>query len=197
VVHDEREPELKSRMVWKEYAITKAEDNYSIGGSLRAAFITSTLATTGYTALDTEVATITSKTLQQFDLSLEQFIHEYRRTSRDRSSVDAFVNSYTAPSAVGLLNPSKGQHIGKMPDLQTLHAKLVAAPTSGVMVTCHIEDRNISLAAETMGYQSQAEFVHAVNTRGRVSRTGESASDVTRWNPTLVRRLPMNIGHAD
>ena len=165
-VHDERVPELKSRMVWREDAITKSEDNYAVGGSLRAAFITSVLTTTGHTALDTEVATITSRTLQYYDLDLWCFIQEYKRLSRARSSADGFVNSYTAPDAVSLLSPSMGQHI---------------------------EDRNAELAAEWMGYDSVPEFLSAFNSRGKVSANGQGHKTVGAWNPRLVRRLPGTI----
>lgn len=202
-VHDEREPELKSRQVWQEFSITKAEDNYSIGGSLRAAFITSNLTTTGHTALDTEVATITSKTLNMFDLDENIFLQEYRRlhgAGRARiaagDSVDAFLNSLSGPDALALLTPSRGQHIGKMPDLSTLHLKLVSAPTSGVFVSCKIEDRNADLAAEWMGYDTTADFLAAFNARGKVGRKGASPSDVADWNPRLVRRLPAWIDAA-
>ncbi len=197
IVHDEREPELKARQVWQEYSITKSEDTYSVGGSCRAAFITSNLATTGYTALDTEVATITSKTLNMFDLDLNIFQTEYRRLHghnlprlKAGDAVDHFLNSLTAPDAVALLTPSRGQHIGKLPDLSTLHVKMVTAPTSGVLVTCKIEDRNADLAAEWMGYDSIDEFLAAFNARGMVSSTGAADRPVGDWNPRLVRRLP-------
>lgn len=196
VVHDEREPELKSRQVWQEFAITKSEDFYSVGGSLRAAFITSNLATTGYTALSTQVATITSKSLNMYDLDQFMFRQEYKRISQDRArnlagtEIDPFTVSLTAPDALALLSPSYGQHIGKMPDLQTLHAKLVTAPTSGVMVTCRIEDRNADLAAEWMGYDTVQEFLSAFGEKGRVGSTGGAMKAVRDWNPRLVRRLP-------
>lgn len=196
LVHDEREPELKSRQVWKEFATTKAEDAYSIGGSLRAAMITSNLATTGHTALDTEVATVTSKTLNMFDIDLNILIAEYRRLTPTPARilpgdvVDGALISLTGPDALWLQAPSLGQHIGKLPDLATLHAKLVTAPTSGVMVTCAIEDRNADLAAEWMGYDSVQEFLAAFNERGMVSSTGGADKSVRDWNPRLVRRLP-------
>lgn len=197
LIHDEREPELKARQVWQEFSTTKAEDNYSVGGSLRAAFLTSNLATTGYTGLDTEVATVTSKTLNMYDLDQMVIMEEYRRLhglGRARiaagDSVDAFLVSATAPDALALLSPSRGQRIGKLPDLSTLHLKLVTAPTSGVIVTCKIEDRNADLAAEWMGYDSVDEFLAAFNERGMVSSTGEADRSVKDWNPRLVRRLP-------
>ena len=196
LVHDERKPELKSRQVWNEFSITKAEDNYSIGGSLRAAFITSNLATTGYTALSTQTATVTSKTLNMFDLDQNILRAEYKRLVGPQArimagdTVDAFLNSLTTPDAVALLSPSSGQHIGKLPDLSTLHAKLVSAPTSGVMVTCKIEDRNADLAAEWMGYDNVNDFLAAFNARGVVGRKGESSQSIHDWNPHLFRRLP-------
>ncbi len=196
VVHDEREPELKSRQVWQEFAITKSEDFYSIGGSLRAAFITSNLATTGYTALSTQTATITSKSLAMYDLVQSWFRQEYKRQNPDRArlnagtEVDGFTASLATPDALALLVPSFGQHIGKMPDLQTLHCKLVAAPASGVMVTCRIEDRNADLAAEWMGYDSVQEFLSAFSERGRVGAKGGASAGIGGWNPRLVRRLP-------
>lgn len=193
VVHDERERELKSRQVWKEFSITKAEDSYSIGGSLRAAFISSTLTATGYTALDAEVATITSKTLGLSQYDLIQFILEYRRLRDSASSVDGFLSSITAPDAVSLVNPSRGQHIGKMADLQSMHLKLVSAPTSGALVTCHIEDRNLSLAAEWMGYDSEAAFLADFNARARVSSRGKAGTSIKSWPASLVRRLPAVI----
>jgi hypothetical protein len=190
-VHDEREAEAKSRQVWKEFAITKAEDNYTIGGSLRAAFLTSNLATTGYTALSTQVATVTSKTLAMSDIDFNVLRQQYRRLAKDRSSVDAFLNSLTAPDAVALRVPSSGQHIGKLEDLNTLHLKLVTAPTGGVFVSCVIEDRNADLAAETLGFETVNDMLHAVSKQGRVGAKGKSDKSATGWNPRLVRRLPI------
>lgn len=203
-VHDEREPEMKSRMVWRERSITKAEDDYSIGGSLRAAFITSILSTTGYTALDTETATITSKTLEMFDLDQIIFQQAYKRLIghnqariKAGDSVDGFLNSLTAPDALAIRTPSVGQKTGKMEDLNTLHLKLVTAPTSGALVTCHIEDRNADLAAEWMGYDTVNELVTDFTERGRVAAKGKSDKRATVWNPKLVRRLPGVISSED
>lgn len=197
-VHEEREPEAKTRMSWRERAISKAEDDYSIGGSLRAAFITSVLDTTGHTALDTETATITSKTLEMFDLDQAILQQIYKRLVGHNQariiagdSVDGFLNSLTAPDAIALRVPSKGQHIGKMEDLQTLHLKLVSAPTGGVLVTCQLEDRNVDLARETMGFETMEDYASAVAEMGAVAAKGKSNKAAGLWPAKLARRMPL------
>lgn len=194
VVHDERQRELKSRMVWREQGITKTEDYYAVNGSLRAAFVSSTLTATGFTGLGSECATVTSRNLKIYDYDYYILQQEYRRIQgRGLSSNDPFLDSLTDPSALALCTPSRGQHIGKMPDLETLHLKMVSAPTSGQVVTCRIEDRNIPLAAETMGYDNPADFVAAFNARGQVSNKGKASGSIKGWDSKLVRRMPATI----
>ncbi len=193
ICHDERSPELKSRMVWQERSITALEDTYQVGngGSLRAAFVTSDIDTTGYTSLAAQTS-ITSQTFQDYDLDTDILRQEYRRSSRDRATADSFLAA--TPEALPIIFPFAGQHIGKMPNLDKFHLKLTSAPTAGRMVTCHIEDRNASLAAETMGYESVPDFIAAFKARGEVRNKGGSYSHVSGWDPSLVRRLPARIG---
>jgi hypothetical protein len=192
IVHDERVREAKSRMIWKETSISNAEDDYIVKGSLRAAIVTSDLpAAEGYTALSA-LAGINSHTFQMNDLNPEVLIQEYRRKSGGNLHAD---DEFTAAArnALPLITPSKGQHIGKMQDLDSFHLKLSAVPASGRMVICVIEDRVPSLAAEWLGYSTTGDFARAVRSAGKVSAKGGRSKAIGSWDPKLQRRLPFTI----
>lgn len=191
VIHDERERECKSRMVWRQNAITAAEDSYNVKGSLRALFVASDLpTTTGYTSLAT-LTSVTSVDLQMAALDVELLRQEYLAKSKTRASDDEFLAS--TPNAVALVSPSPGQHIGKMQDLDSVMVDIGITPTSGRMVSCTIKDRNANLAAEWMGFATVADYVKALKARGQVASKGGSGGHVSNWDAKLVRRLPVRI----
>lgn len=190
VVHDEREIEAKSRMEWKVTSITEAETDYIVKGSLRAAFITSELLTVGATSLAAQTS-FTSSTFEMQSLDAEILRQEYLAKAPTRAATDDFLAA--TPTAVALVSPSEGQHIGKMMDLDSFHVKIVSAPTSGKMVTCVIKDRNAELAGELFGYSSVVDYSNAAKAIGNVVGKGGKGSHVSNWDKVLRRRLPLRL----
>lgn len=190
VVHDERVREAKSRMVWKETSITNDEDDYIVKGSLRAAFITSDLpAAEGHTDLS-GITTLDSNTFQWNDLAVSILKQEYRRKSGGSLHAD---DEFLADNAIPLVTPSKGQHIGKMQALDSFHLDIGSTPASGKMVTCVIEDRVASLAAEWLGYSTTGAYARALKAAGQVSAKGARNKAIGSWDAKLQRRLPVRI----
>jgi hypothetical protein len=190
-VEEERERTLKSRMVWRERTITAAEDTYDVNGSLRAAFVSSVIATTGYTSLSSHTE-FTSNTLFKSAFPTKIVWDDYRRKSAQYG--DLTRDSFLLFEALPLVSPDRFQRIGNMMDLRAFHLRLASAPTSGTFVTCHIEDRNPSLAAEWMGYNSVAQLSDALEKRGYILGKGRSRSaPYQAWDPVLRRRLPVAI----
>lgn len=190
-VEEERERVLKSRMVWKERTITAAEDTYDINGSLRAAFVSSVIAGTSYTALSS-FTEFTSNTLMKAAFPTKIIWDDYRRRAGQYG--DLTRDSFALFNALPLVSPDREQRIGNMLDLRGFHLRLASAPTGGTFVTCTVEDRNPSLAAEWMGYNSVAELSDALTKRGEVLGLGRARSaPYDSWDPVLRRRLPVAI----
>ena len=191
LVHDEREREAKSRMIWKETSITNVEDDYIVKGSLRAAIVTSDLPTSeGYTALS-GIAAVDSHTFQWTDLNTDILVDDYISKGGTRASDDEFTAS--GRNAIALVSPSSGQHIGKMQDLDSFHVDLEDSITGGRMVLCVIEDRIPSLAAEWLGFETTGDYARALRAGGQVSAKGKRGKAIGSWAPKLQRRLPVRI----
>ena len=190
ILHDERNLEAKSRMVWETKSIVATEDDYIVKGSLRAAIVTSELTGAGYTSLAAQTL-FTSHTFEMQRLDAELLRQEYLAKSPTRAADDEFLAS--TPNAVAIVSPSEGQHIGKMQDLDSFHLQLEAVPTSGKMLTCVIKDRNADLAKELFGYGSVADYANAAKEIGRVVGKGGNGSHVSNWDKRLRRRLPLRL----
>lgn len=191
IVHDERTREAKCRLVRKVTSLTATEDDYRVGGSLRYAFITSDL---GNTAGATSLAAITeidSRVFQYNDLDAEILRQEYRRLAHDRAAQDAFLAA--TPIAFPLIMPSKGQHVGKMPDLDSFDFKIGAVPASGRVVMCYVADRNVPLTSDWLGFATPADYAAALKQRGQVNVEGSTMRPIQNWDSRLVRRLPVRI----
>lgn len=190
-VVDGRVPELKSRRKIKEEAITQQEFDYQINGFLRAAIITSKLATTGYTTL-AGFSTLFSRTLK-FPPAYETHVltDEYRQYAEHLGTTDEF--TLAAPGAIPLCVPRADQKIGKMVDTRTLHLDLLtSAPTGGRLLTDTVIDRSGELAALVSGYPSPGELAQAVRAKGKV--IGEAGSyPAAGFNAQLARKLPIRL----
>lgn len=189
-VVDNRFRDLKSRMVWKEYAVTQQEFDYHVGGSLRAALLTSDLSNTGYTSL----AGFTEFDFRDLDLyrhPLAMLQEDYRRERPAPISDDQFLA--TAPGAIPLVVPYKDQRVGSMANLETFHMRLNgAAPTGGRIAFCVIENRSGDLGVEWTGAGSVAELQALIRQRGRIP--GPKGSKKAMHFPAkLQRRLPIRV----
>jgi len=193
-VVDERRREAKSRAVVQEVSITNAQDNYLVKGSLRWAIHSSDLAgaTLGYTTL-AGITEIDSKVLNYADLVPDIVRQEYRQAMGGSLASDDECVAAT-PNAIPVFFPEKGQRNGRLPDLDSFDYKFNGSvPASSKMITCVIEDRQPSLAAEWMGYRTPQDFLAAVDQFGKVSGKGKKRGHVKNWDDTLVARLPLRI----
>lgn len=197
-VVDERRRELKARRVRRTHNIGKTDDMYPVGGSLRACYITSQLATTSYTDLIALFGTsskITSRTLDYSEIHPEYLRRLYHRNKMQplgSTGADPFLVTAN-PYAIPVVHPLRDQHIGRMQDIDQLHLRLAAAPASGVVYLDYYEDRDPELAREWLGFDSVSDLGRAVVERGMVKSAGGADSKVTSWDPGLARRLPMRV----
>jgi hypothetical protein len=191
-VVDGRTKELKSRMTIREQAVTNQEFDYEVNGSIRAAILTSKLATTGYTTL-APYTTFFSRTMEvppnfETDLVTDRYV----RFSDALGTNDEFL--LAAPGAIPLIAPNRFQKIGEMIDAKTLHLDLLqAAPTSGRLITIAIKNRTPNLSALVAGFGSVDDLQVALADRGKVVDGTPGGTDVTGYHPTLVRRLPVRV----
>lgn len=192
-VRDARVRELKSRRQIREVAISQQEFDYQINGFMRAAIITSKLATTGYTSL-ASYTTLYSRTLNMpptFETSL--LLDEYRREAISLDTTnDEFVRS--TPGAIPLVCPRDYQLAGRMIDTKTLHLDLLTtAPTSGRLLTDVLIDRSGEGAALTEGFPSPGELQRAVMARGEIQGASGKTYPVKEFNAPLARKLPVRL----
>ncbi len=190
-VRDGRVPELKARRRIKEEAVTQQEFDYQVNGFCRAAILTSKLATTGYTDLS-GFTTLNSRTLKwPAAFQARELVDNYRYGVEAISTTDEFL--LAATGALPVLVPQRGQKIGCMPDMKSLHLDLLAAaPTGGRLLTDVIIDRNGDMNALSMGYSSPGELAAAVKRFGHVCG-GSQSYPVGQFNAQLARKLPLRI----
>ncbi len=190
-VRDGRVRELKSRRRIKEQVVGQQEFDYQVNGFLRAAILTSKLATTGYTTLAPHT-TLFSRTLKfppAYDAHI--LLDEYRREATALGANDEF--TLATPGAIALVSPRDYQKTGQMIDMKTLHLDLLsAAPASGRLITDVLIDRSGELAALTEGYPSAGEAQQAVKAHGVVVGAADSYA-IGGFNAALARKLPLRI----
>jgi hypothetical protein len=188
-VYDERVRELKSRLRIIERRVTQEEYDYPIGGSIRAAFLSSSLATTAYTSLS-GFTTLDSRDLRwPAGFETAYLLNRYQKMRAFRVSGDEF----DAQNAIPFVFPEERQRIGTMPDLGTLHLDLnAAAPTGGQLFLAQIVDRHPDLAATWMGYPTPGDLADAIRKFG-VINDSNGGTRANRYHPMLARRLPIRL----
>ena len=189
-VVDERRRELKSRLVWRNINQTVTEDEYKVNGSLRCAFFAAPAAT-GYTTI-AGYTSIDSRDLEYVALADSVLREAYSRDTPDPYSADGFADGATA---LPLFWPSPDQRTGMLPDLDTLHIKMVegSVATGAKLVVCVVENRALAYSVPWMGYASAADFQQAFLSRGYVVDKGGKTSHQKYWGDKLTRRLPVRI----
>jgi len=194
-VADGRVPELKARRRVKEEAVTQQEFDYQVNGFLRAAILTSKLATTGYTDLSAYTV-MNSRTLKwPAAWQTLNLVDDYRFNTQAYASNDEFLlPSY---GALGIMVPERDQKIGAMIDTKSLHIDLLAAaPAGGRLITDTVIDRNGDMAALQQGYGSPSDLAQAVQRHGVI--VGAKKSYPLRgFNTSLARKLPIRIDIAE
>jgi hypothetical protein len=190
-VRDGRKKELKSRRRLKEEAVTQIEYDYQVNGFLRAAILTSKLATTGYTSL-AAYTTFNSRTAKwPASYQAPLLVDEYRREATFLATNDEFL--LAAPGAIPLVVPRDEQKTGQMIDTKSFHLDLLqAAPTSGRLITDVLIDRNATQTAMQLGYDGPGPAGAAIKQSGVVS--GKAGNyDVRAFNGELARKLPIRV----
>jgi hypothetical protein len=195
IIEDERKRELKPRMVWKEISTpaTLAEFSHPIAGSIRALFLSSHLPTgAGYTDLSgANYDTFESQTLGLGgSFPTRHLLRKYIRYSHMQySASDTFVTGRAIP----VVTPHPEQNIGTMLAPDAFHVKLETTISSGRLVTCEVQDRNLDLALQWMGFNSAQDLNDAILARGEVVEAQGDRTPAAGWDPRLLRRLPIRL----
>ena len=194
-VQDERHRELKPRMVWRQVGTpaSQAEFTHPISGSLRAVFASSDLPTSaGYTDLSgANYDTFESATLALGgSFPTPVLLRDYMlKSAQQYSASDTFVTGRAMP----IITPAKRQNIGTMIAPDGLHCKFETTITGGKLVTCEVQDRNIELALQWMGFSSANDLNDAILARGQVVEASGDRTAAAGWDPRLLRRLPIRL----
>ena len=194
MVYDGRRREAKSRLVRREQAIGIADTAYPVNGSVRQAWITSVLTTTGKTNLSSTITRVNSTTLglpaATAPLTL---IQAYRNTQPNPSTLDPALAS-TSFTGLPLVWPEHAQKIGSMPDIRTLHVDIDAVPTSARLYTSVIASRAVDQTARVLGYTDVDALGKALDAGGAVVSAKGKHKRITEIMPELARRLPLTLG---
>lgn len=191
-VRDGRKAELKSRRHIWEQAISLQEFDYPVNGSLRNAVITSKLTTTGYTTL-AGYTTLYSRSLElPPTFETDMLVDEYRKTGNALGTNDEI--TLAAPGAIPLKVAHRGQLVGQMVDLKTLHVDLgAAAPTGGRLLLDVVQDRSPIMGAAALGYETPSALAQAVASRGVIQGANGDKIPATSMVSTIARRTPIRI----
>lgn len=188
-VNEGRKREVKSRRHLSEISFSVDDTTYPLGGSIRGLYLSSSLTTTGATAL-TGVTVINSNSLEfPPDLPENILVDRYRMNSEALGTNDEI----EAQNAIAFVVPDKGQKVGLMIDARNVHLRLGSVPTSSILVRDLVVDRPPEITAKSMGYNSTAEYQQDLVERGRIIDGTDGGAPVTTFNPTLVRRLAARI----
>lgn len=188
-VRDGRRPELKVRRRIKEEAMSILENEYQVNGSLRGAYITSTLATTGYTDLSTLLA-LNSRTLKwPASYQTRMLVDMYREEQPSAATNDEFLRAATGAIAVSM--PRRNALVGRMADMKSLHIDFITAvPASARIITDAVIERNAETSAKILGYDNPAQLQSAITAHGVV--VGEADNFPHRaFDRKLSARLPI------
>lgn len=194
MVYDGRRREAKSRLVRREQSIGVADTNYPINGSVRQAWITSVLATTGKTDLSATITRVNSQTLALPAATAPlTLIQAYRNTQFAASSLDPALAS-TAFTGLPLVWAEAAQKIGSMPDIRHLHVDIDAVPTSARLYTSIIASRAVDQTARVLGYADADALGKALDAGGAVVSAKGKHKRLVDIMPELARRLPLTLG---
>lgn len=191
-VRDERNRELKSRLIRKVTAMIGTEYNYQIGsgGSLRKFVVTSddtsAAAYTSLSSLTTIDSTDLLRVRNQDPVVLKE---QYRGSKISPVSGDEIL----AANAIPVVFARQQQHIGAMPSLKTANLKLASTVTNGRILLHYIEDRSANTGVDWLGLQSPDQLQELVRTKGKVNSRGVGDQDVSNWSPELIRRMPVKF----
>ena len=192
-VVDGRRREAKSRLVRREQAIGIADTSYPVNGSIRQAWITSVLATTGRTDLSATITRVNSMTLG-FPAALAPLalIQAYRSAQPDASSLDPALAS-TSFTGLPLVWAEELQKIGAMPDVRSLHLDIDAVPTGARLYVSAIQARSVDQTARVLGYTDPDSLGKALDVNGAVISAKGKHKRIGNVMPELARRLPLTL----
>jgi hypothetical protein len=195
-VRDARVREAKARRRLREEQVTQQEFDYQVNGYLRAAILTSKLATTGYTELLALYTQLNSRTLMwPAAMKPYELVDNYRYNTNGIDTADEFLLTATTAGALGIQIPDRDQMSGQMVDTKTLHIDLLAAaPTGGRLLTDVITDRLGQNTATWLGYASPGEAQNAIKNKGRINGGDGRTYPVAQFNAALARKMPIRIG---
>jgi hypothetical protein len=190
-VQDARVRELKSTLCYEQFNTTRSEDYFPIQGSARNILGMTDLTTTDYTSLATFTA-INSKALDlESDFDPQMWMQEYSRNKilgTNALTTDLVLQRKIIPYLFSHWN----QKIGQMVNLDQLDIRLQAAPlANSILLASKIIERNMTLGAMWMGYNSPAELSAAVQAYGVV--VDEKNTPYMEYDPVLASRMPVRL----
>ncbi len=210
-------PELKSRMVLKEFNLLKVEDTYPIGGTLRYALLYG-----GVTAEDAgtlwPVGTYTSDTLQMSNIPGSVLAEHYMEESEAYRGVDTIVVAtgddmilaqpvvqaeftMSPRFVVPIYTLHFDQPLTELPGIPgSLHIKidggaLPGSATDQKVIICSITGRDETMSAVTLGC-APAEVVAKLGAAGQVaSLSGDKplVGGSRKWSKRLSSILPLRL----
>lgn len=186
-----RKKELKTVRRLREVIISNQELSYDIGGFLRGAYLTSALATTGYTSL-AGITAVNSTTLG-WPAAYQTFMltEHYRQELEVPSTLDEAL--LAAPGMIPLVWPDQMQKIGRMPDIRSLHLDILTAPPTGLrLLTDVLIDRSPDANAKLFGYDNSMQAAAQVHAHGVV--VGAAGNfPIGAFNADLQRKMPTRV----
>lgn len=185
VVTDEVVPEAASRMCWTGVNATLAEDQYTIDGAVRYAFMYAYNSGSDLTSLATYTE-IDSYTLDMVDTARSILEQQY---SAESIGIDATNDEVIRDRVIPLIYPNADQAITQLRDINKLHVRLQAAlPTGGRLVTCSITDRDPAMTAAVLQVPPSA----LADLQGKTP-TPKGSRPLSNVPAGAARKLPLRL----
>lgn len=190
-VQDARVRELKSTLCYEQFNHTRSEDYFPIQGSARGVYGLTDLTTTDYTSLATFTA-INSKALD-LESDFDPMLWCFEFAKNNHHGTNALTTDLVLQrKLIPYLFPHWNQKIGQMVNLDQLDIRLQAAPVANsIILASKIIERNMTLGALWMGYNSPGELSQAVQSYGVI--VDEKNSPYMDYDPVLASRMPVRL----
>lgn len=190
-VREARTKELKARRKLSEVSYNRDDDSYMTDGAIRGLYLTSVLTTTGHTAL-TGITAVNSDNLELPPDMPPAILSKWYEGNSD--AINSSTDEVIAGNVIPLVMPDRGQKIGAMPMLKSVHVRVGTVPTAAILLRDVLVERPMGLAMAQMGVDDEAVYARRLM-NGTVS-DGKDDKPVAAYNADLVRVMPVRFDRA-
>lgn len=193
IVVDNGKQRLWSRMIWRDIPMNADEDDYAVGGRLRAAFCVAPAAdaTGGYTSWASNL----TASVPELDYALQNrdVLDFWAAYNSEIPNLSGMTNIFRQGEAFPLFLPTAEHTIAEMPHLGRMRVELhQARPADARLMLCVLPDRNVVKTADALRFASPGALQSAVAVQGKVL-TRSGSKPIGQVKTSLLRNLAIEL----